>query len=106
MIVRVFRAKVRPGKAAELEQEIKYGSVSLVEAQQGVVTYFAGRPKGSNHDEFVMITIWENLAAVKAFAGADTWEQSVISETMAPLLEDSSLDHFEVFGTDLSNFQV
>ena len=69
MIVRVFQAKALPGKAAELEQEIEHGSTALVEAQQGVVTYFAGRPIGSASDEFVMITVWEDLAAVKAFAG-------------------------------------
>ncbi len=96
MIARVFRAKALPGKEGELEQEIRQGSVSLVKDRKGLVTYYAGRPIGRTGDEFVMITIWKELATVKAFAGPD-WEKAVISDRMAPLLDSRSLGHFEIF---------
>jgi hypothetical protein len=70
----------------------------LVEAQQNFLTYYAGRAIGSQTNDFVMITIWNNLEAVKEFAGPE-WEQSVISDTMLPLLKAHSLTHHEVFAT-------
>ena len=39
MIVRVFRARVRPGKKAEFEQTVRQHSIPLVEAQKGLITY-------------------------------------------------------------------
>ena len=98
MIVRVFRARARPGREAEFEESLAQRSIPLVESQKGVRSYFAGRPAGSASDEFVMITIWEDLASLKAFAG-DDWEKPVIPDGMAPLMRESFLHHYEAFGS-------
>ena len=70
MIVRVFRARVRAGAAADFEAKVRTESIPLVEAAGGVVSWWAGRPLGAA-GEFVMVSIWEDLESLKAFAGPD-----------------------------------
>src|SRR5436309_2340896 len=98
MIVRVFRARVRPGKKAEFEQTVRQHSIPLVEAQKGLITYYVGRPVDSNDDEFIMVTVWPDLDTLKKFTGPD-WNRSIIPEQEQPLLIESSVEHYEVFGS-------
>ncbi len=95
MIVRVFRARVRPGKQAEFEALVKKLSIPLVMRQKGLVSFYSGRPLGRSKDEFVMVTVWRDLASVKAFVG-DDWESAVIPEEERPVLRETLVDHNEV----------
>jgi heme-degrading monooxygenase HmoA len=95
MIVRVFRARVRPGKQAEFEAKVRELSIPLVKAQRGLVAFYSGRPMKSSPDEFVMVTIWESMEHLQAFAG-DDWDHSVIPEPERPLLKESFVHHYEV----------
>ena len=49
----------------------------------------------SASDEFVMVTVWDSLASLQAFAGAD-WNTSVIPEPERPLLAESSVQHYRL----------
>ncbi len=49
----------------------------------------------SSPEEFVMVTIWESLAHLKAFAGED-WNHSVIPEPELPLLVETFVHHYQV----------
>ncbi len=49
----------------------------------------------SSPQEFVMVTIWESLAHLKAFAGED-WNHSVIPEPELPLLVETFVHHYQV----------
>ncbi len=95
MIVRVFRARVHAGKQAEFEAKVRELSIPLVKAQKGMVAFYSGRPMDSALDEFVMVTVWDSLASLQAFAGID-WNTSVIPEPERPLLAESSVHHYEV----------
>ncbi|HLW51598.1 MAG TPA: antibiotic biosynthesis monooxygenase family protein [Candidatus Angelobacter sp.] len=95
MIVRVFRALVHPGKQAEFEAKVRELSIPLVKAQRGLVAFYSGRPLESNPEEFAMVTLWESLAHLKAFAGED-WNHSVIPEEERPLLAESFVHHYQV----------
>lgn len=101
MIVRIFRAQVRAGQSAEFQRRVEQLSIPLVNAQKGILMYYAGKPMDSNPGEFVMVTVWDDLASLKAFVGED-WRQAVIPEQELPLLEETFVHHYEVFGSPLA----
>jgi heme-degrading monooxygenase HmoA len=73
-------------------------SMPLVEAQQGLIAFYVGRPVGSNADEYTMVSLWEDIAALRAFAG-DDWEQAVIPEPHRSTLQEVHVHHYEAYGT-------
>ena len=96
MVIRVFRAHVQPGRQAEFEAMARRLSLPLVEKQKGLIGFFAGRPMGHSQDEFVLVTLWEDLASVQAFVGPD-WEQAVVPEEERPVLVDTFVHHYEAY---------
>ncbi len=98
MIVRVFRAKPRAGKQAEFKRKVEELSIPLVKRQTGMVAYFAGKPLDTDSDEFVMVTVWNSVPDLKAFAG-DNWQKAVIPEEELPLLKETTVHHYDVFGS-------
>src|SRR5579859_1652742 len=98
VILRVFRARARPGMGATHERMMRELSMPLVEAQRGLIAFYVGRPVGSNADEYTMVSLWEDIEALRAFAGGD-WEQAVIPEPERPNLQEVHVHHYEVFGT-------
>ena len=97
MIVRDFRALVRPGMGDEFERMVREISIPLVDRREGLVARYSGRPVGGNADEFVMVSVWESIDALKAFAG-DDWEAAVIPEEERSVLARTEVHHYEVFG--------
>ena len=98
MIVRVFRAKVMSGAAADFETKLREESIPMLQAAHGVVSWWAGRPLGAA-GEFVMVTVWRDLESLKAFAGPDWQREGVIPADELPLLEETVLHHYEVIGS-------
>ena len=96
MIIRVWRGKVKPGMHEKLERLAKEQAMPSVSAQPGLLAQYVGRPIGGNSDEFVFISIWENLAALKRFAG-EKWEEAVVLPDEKPLLSKSFVHHYEAF---------
>jgi quinol monooxygenase YgiN len=92
-IIRVFRALAKPGLVEALEQRLREDVIPEVAVAAGLVAHHAGTPHG-NSGEFVMVTVWENLEAVRAFAGED-YEQPVLYADTAELIEEMSLHHYE-----------
>lgn len=105
MIIRVFRARVRPGMGEAHERLMRELSMPLVEAQRGLVALYVGRPVGSNADEYTMVSLWEDIAALRAFAG-DDWEQAVIPEPQRPYLQEVYVSHYEAYGVGGNDTQV
>ncbi len=96
MIVRVFRAKIRKGRVAEFKRMVLDQSIPWLKSSDGMLGYFPGEPFGYNGQEFVMITLWRDLAALEAFAGTD-WETPVVTEDEGPLVEAMFADHYLSF---------
>ena len=69
VIVRVFRARVHPGKEDEFERFVNDTGVPMVKAAKGCAHVTAGKSRWSEHPEFVVVTHWRSLDALKAFAG-------------------------------------
>ena len=93
MIIRVFRAKIRKGQITNFKQMVQTQSIPWLESSEGMLGYFPGEPLSENAREFVMITLWRDLDALEAFAGAD-WDSPVVTEDEAPLVEAMFADHY------------
>jgi heme-degrading monooxygenase HmoA len=96
MIVRVFRAQPKRGKSAAFEEKARALSVPLVKKQPGLVAYFPGKPLDDQNGEFVMITVWDSIESLRAFAG-DDFNAAVIPPEEIPLLESTSVQHYTVY---------
>lgn len=98
MLIRVFRAEPKPGREGELADLVETVSIPFVQRQDGMVACYAGRGIGRSAGEVVMVSIWENVDALKNMTGED-WETEVIPDTReAERIERCSVDHYETVG--------
>jgi len=97
MILRIFRAVVKPGQAADFETMTRAYSLPVIPTHPGLVAFYPGRPVDASTREFVMITVWDSLASVEAFTGPD-WRRTVmVSTEEQPLLESCTIEHYEFY---------
>ena len=94
MIVRVFRAIVHPGKQREFEQFFLNKALPKIEAQPGLVSVMVGKPIESSPAEFLMTTVWQDVNALKGFAG-EQWQNAVIDPDEVHLLKETFVHHYE-----------
>ncbi len=97
MIIRIFRAKVRPGKQAQFERMVEQLSIPLVQAQKGMLAFYPGQLVGPRDHEFVLITIWKDADSLRAFAGRNGLA-AILPEEDLPILEEIEVNGYEVFG--------
>ena len=101
-ILRIFDVRAKAGKAAQLRQKLSDTSVAVVAGKPGNRGYFFGDNLTTGPDDLVFISVWENLAAVKAQFG-EQWESSYLPEGYEELIESCSIKHLEVDGKLMSN---
>ena len=65
MILRIFRVRVRQGRAAEFKRMVQEQSIPWLERSDGMLGYFPGEPLDDSSHEFVMVTLWRNVEALK-----------------------------------------
>lgn len=96
LITRIFRVRVAPVLHAEFE--VKFLSVSLpfVQAAKGIVSVSVGRPTKWAPDEYVMISVWIDENALRAFAG-ENWNVAVIPGGMERFVSECWVHHYENF---------
>lgn len=94
MVIRVFRARVHPGKAEEFARFFQETALPVVRNQPGLVRVEMGWPMPPTPDEFLMITVWRDLDAVRAFAG-DDWQAAKLLPEERPLLRETAVHHYE-----------
>jgi quinol monooxygenase YgiN len=93
-IIRVFRARAKRRSVDALERVAREHAIPGVAAADGLVAQFAGRPHGDSR-EFVMVSVWSDLDAVRAFAG-DDYERPMLFAETEELIEEAWLHHYEV----------
>ena len=94
MIIRVFRPTIHPGKESEFESFLRETAVPLVSKQSGLVAQHVGRPHDRSSTEYVYVTVWEDVASIRAFAG-ERWQEAVIEPDEEHLLKDTWIGHYE-----------
>jgi heme-degrading monooxygenase HmoA len=97
MIMRVWHGYTARGENArryeELLREVILPGIHRVEGYRGA--YLSTRDVGEE-TEFVTVTLWESMAAIRRFAGEE-YARAVIHEEARPLLTryDESSIHYE-----------
>jgi quinol monooxygenase YgiN len=94
VIVRVFRVRVHPGKEDDFERFVTETGIPTVKAQAGCSHVTVGQSRWSEKPEFVVVTHWESVEALRAFAGPD-WQQAVIVPEEQHMLARVFCDHYE-----------
>ena len=72
--------------------------VPTVEAQAGCSHIAWGRSRWSDQPEFVVVTHWDSVAALEAFAGP-RWQEAVIEPEEEHMLAQVFCDHYETVET-------
>lgn len=96
MILRIFRAIIHEDRVADFKKMVQEQSIPWLTNSDGMLAYIAGQPFGMNDREFVMVTIWRDLDALKAFCG-DDWNNPVVTEDEEPLVETMFAEHYLQF---------
>ena len=94
MIIRVFRASVHPGKQHEFHQFVMDKALPEIKANPGLVSVMVGQPIDPLSTDFLMVLVWQDLDALKGFAG-EQWENPVIDPAEAHLLKETFVYHYE-----------
>jgi hypothetical protein len=98
VVIRVFRAIPKTGRADELAALVNEISIPFVDGQPGLLARHTGRGIGATGDEIVMISVWANLDAMKSMTG-EKWESEVIpDERLAQRIEKCFVHHYETLG--------
>jgi quinol monooxygenase YgiN len=97
MIIRVLHAKVFPGRQAEFRQIIELLSVPQVLQKTGMIGLYPGETNGESSNEFVLVSLWKNLAKYKNYS-LDDWIKLILPEEALPLLAEWRLQHYQTFG--------
>src|SRR5215469_4660475 len=105
MILRIFRARLRPGMRDAFMQLCKESSIPLMRAAPGLVTLHVGKPLQERPDEFVLISVWRDLTSLQAFAGA-RWEEIMIVPGEAEMIEYASVSHYDEMFQHISASQT
>lgn len=93
MIMRIFRARVKPGRRGDFERLVREKSIPIMRRQSGLITIQVGRPMERRPDEFVLVTVWEDLASLQRWTG-ENWNEVVPMPGEADLMEEATLQHY------------
>ena len=96
MIVRFFRAQIRPGQLDLWQEKVESFSIPWLKSQPGLRAYYPGKPLTAESREFSMTSVWEDMTALRE-AVRDDWQQVVLLEGEASLVEEASVEHYEFF---------
>jgi len=94
-IVRVFKARARPGKESELAEKLARTSPTVVKDKTGFLGYFTGGPAQPHSRDFCFISMWRHFLALKEVFG-DAWRESHLPPGYAELIEEHSIEHYEL----------
>jgi transposase len=93
MIIRVFRARLKPGRFEAFQRVYTEFGQPALRAAPGCLAERAGAPAG-HRDEFVIVSVWKDVESLVAFAG-ESWQEAIILPGEAVLLVSASVRHFD-----------
>lgn len=94
VIIRVFRARLKPGRRSAFERLCREVTIPLMHAQQGCLTVRVGEPARAHPNIFVIVSLWQDLPGLKTFTG-EHWQEATILPGEADLLEEVVVQHFD-----------
>jgi heme-degrading monooxygenase HmoA len=93
VITRVFRGQVQPGKQDEFRRVLEERGIPHFRQHAGFLGAHVGLPTEASPDEFLVITMWEDLDALRTFAG-EHWYEAKILPGERDLLRTSFVHHY------------
>ncbi len=102
MILRIMQASVAGGGSAELVRRLRRTVVPRLAGADGVGTYAFGFRQADAAERFLALSTWRDFDAIVAAADGRP-DQTLGSDVLGDLLQDISVDHFELIAPDLSD---
>ena len=101
MIARLWHGYTRPENAGTYQEMLLTNILPGIHRVPGYKGSYVLRKDGEDEVEFITLTFWEPLDAVRQFAGQD-YERAVIIPEAAALLtrHDERSAHYESFRSD------
>jgi heme-degrading monooxygenase HmoA len=78
VIIRVFRGQVQPGKQDAFLRTLREQGIPHFRSHPGMLGVHVGFPTEQAPDEFLVTTMWEDLDAVRTFAGERWYEPKIL----------------------------
>jgi quinol monooxygenase YgiN len=100
-IIRVFRARARPGCEKSLADKLATSSVQVVQGQPGSLGFLIAGPANDEQHEFIFASVWADADAIKARFGR-AWRVSMLPPGYAELIEECSVEHYHLTGQSLA----
>ena len=97
MITRIFRARVHPELKSDFKRDFAGFAMPMVKSHKGLLSVSISESIVEPDNEFMMISVWQDVESIKAMAG-DDWREAYIPDRMAKYFVEYSLEHFENFG--------
>ena len=104
-IIRVFRARAKPGCEKALAEKLAISSIEVVQGQPGFLGHLVAGPASEHQHEFIFASIWADADAVKARLGEE-WRVSHLPPGYAELIEECSVDHYHLTGQSHARPQI
>ena len=93
MIIRVYRAQAVPSRAAEVANVLR-DAAPLIRAADGCIRVEAGRRLVERTEEFVVVSLWRDLASIEAF-GSGLVDEPFFPDRMVGLITGAFVERFE-----------
>jgi heme-degrading monooxygenase HmoA len=97
MILRVYRARTHAGMDKEFERFLTQEALPLMKKQSGCKDVALGKTRWGGQPEFVVISRWDSVEALKQFAGPE-WQSPRILPEEAHMVKQVFCDHYEMLG--------
>lgn len=97
MIARIFRASALPEKANDYVQHLEMSVLPELRQIRGFQGVYLMRQDSAETVEFIVLTLWESMDAIRKFAGENA-EVAVVAPAAQEMFRefDSTVKHFEV----------
>ena len=96
-VLRIFEVRAKPNCAKQLLEKFATTSAQVVVGEPGNHGYFFGQCIESDGDVVQFVSVWRDLAAIKARFGQD-WQVSYMPDGYADLIEDCAVRHLDLAG--------
>jgi heme-degrading monooxygenase HmoA len=101
-IARVWRGRTLQSKADAYEAYLNQAGVSKIRATPGNLGVYVMRRTEKDQAEFVVLSLWESLAAVQKFAGADYQKAVILPRDREYLIEvEPNVLHYDVVRSEV-----
>jgi len=94
MILRLFRATVRPGAEAAMLRRLRTDAMPEISTFEGMRAFTSGFRHDAGRTEHLALSTWTDLAAIETRAGS--LERSVVSTRLDDIIENAHVDHYEL----------